>query len=245
MSTATEPISAGAYLRRAATSSLGAKVLMAASGLLFYGWLTLHLLGNLSIFAGPGVNGDPAPIDEYAHLLQSKPALLWAQRIALLAIVGIHVAMGLRLSALNKAARPQPYASPRRWRQASLASRTMALSGLVVLGFIVFHLAHFTLGVVDTDLFRQTIENEVNGRRGVYALLQRTFSNPLYATIYAVAMGFIGFHLSHAIWSATQTLGLNGPKWTPLAKKAGLAVGVGLAALFATIPLAGLFGLLK
>lgn len=70
MTTATQPITAGGYLRRAATSSLGAKVLMAVSGLLFYGWLTLHLLGNLSIFAGgPTMN-------EYAHMLQSKPALL-------------------------------------------------------------------------------------------------------------------------------------------------------------------------
>lgn len=237
MSAATTPMTAGAYVRRAATSSLGAKVVMAASGLLFYGWLILHMMGNLALFAGRETE------NKYAHFLHSTPELLWAQRIGLFLVVVAHVVTGIRLALLNRAARPQPYASPRSWRQATLASRTMALTGLVVLAFVIFHLLHFTGGVVFPRNFAQPYGPE--GMLDVYGMVARSFAVPGIALIYVVAMGVIGFHLSHAVWSATQTLGLTGPKWTPFARLAGLVLGVGVATVFCLIPLAGLFGIIR
>ncbi len=238
MASSTTTVTAGAYLRRAAASSLGAKVLMAVSGLLFYGWLVLHLLGNLAIFAGQET------MNEYAHLLQSKPALLWGQRIGLLAVALTHIVTGIILTRRNAAARPQPYQSPRNWRQASLASRTMAISGLVVLSFIIFHLLHFTGGVVLSEFYAKT-PVDPSQVPDVYAMVTRSFHTPWVALVYFVGMGFIGLHLSHAVWSATQTLGLNGPKWTPLAKTLGFALGVGLAAVFSLIPAANLADIIK
>lgn len=234
MAAATTPNSAGSYLGRALSSALGAKVLMAVSGLLFYGWLVLHLLGNISIFAGSAV------MNEYAHLLASKPALLWGQRIGLLAVVLTHVVTAIKLSAKNRAARPQPYASPRRWRQASLASRTMLVSGLVVLAFLVMHLLHFTVRA-----FESAALPTAAGLPDVAGMVIHAFSNPAIAIGYVVSVGFIGFHLSHAVWSASQTLGFTGPRVRPATTALGLVMGVGLAALFCLIPLAGLAGLLK
>jgi succinate dehydrogenase / fumarate reductase cytochrome b subunit len=233
---ASTPLTAGGYLQRALQSSLGAKLVMAASGLVFYGWLVLHLLGNLTIFAGKET------VNEYAHFLQSKPELLWASRIVLLLAVLAHVFTGVSLSAKNKAARPQPYQSPRKWRQATLASRTMLVSGLVALGFLLFHLLHFTGGIVQPEAYAQT--HGAGAIADVHGMVKAGFENPAIALFYVFAVAMIGFHLSHAVWSATQTLGLNGPLWTPLAKRVGWALGVGVATLFCLIPLAGLFGLL-
>ena len=238
MASPTTTVTAGAYLRRAAASSLGAKVLMAASGLLFYGWLALHLFGNLSIFAGQET------FNEYAHLLQSKPALLWGQRIGLLAVVLTHIGTGIMLTRRNQAARPQPYQSPRHWRQASLASRTMAVSGFVVLAFLVFHLLHFTGGLVLSEFYAKA-PTDPTKIPDVFSMVSRSFHTPWVALVYLVGMGFIGMHLSHAVWSATQTLGLNGPKWTPFAKTLGFILGVGIAAAFALIPAANLADIIK
>ena len=232
MSAATSQ-TAGGYLGRTFSSALGAKVLMALSGLLFYGWLILHLLGNISIFAGSET------MNEYAHLLASKPALLWGQRIGLLAVVLTHIVTALKLSAKNRAARPQPYASPRKWRQATLASRTMLVSGLIVLAFLVFHLAHFTLHLVPG-----TVLGERAGLPDVAGMVIAAFHNPAIALFYVVAVGFIGFHLSHAVWSASQTLGFTGPRVRPVTTTLGWVLGVGLATFFCLIPLAGLAGLL-
>jgi len=236
MSSASQPATAGTYVKRAASSSLGMKLVMAASGLLFYGWLILHLVGNLSIFAGR------LTMNEYAHLLHSKPALLWGQRIALLAIVATHIYTGIRLAQINRAARPQPYQSPRKWRQATLASRSMLVSGLVVLGFLAFHLAHFTGNVILPEFAPKT---NVDGILDVYSMVVQSFRIPWVAALYIVGVGTIGLHLSHAVWSSTQTLGLNGPKWTPMAKTLGFLLGVGVAALFCLIPLAGVLQILK
>jgi succinate dehydrogenase / fumarate reductase cytochrome b subunit len=233
-------LTVGGYLQAALRSSLGAKLVMAVTGLIFYVWLILHLLGNLSVFAGAET------MNAYAHFLQSKPELLWASRIGLLGVVLAHVFTGISLSTKNKAARPTAYQSPRNWRQASLASRTMLVSGLVALTFLLVHLLHFTGGVLQPDSFAKTHTTLVDGEQvaDVYAMVKAAFETPGYALFYVFSVGMIGFHLSHAVWSATHTLGFTGPRWTPFAKKLGWALGVGVAALFCLIPIAGLAGFL-
>lgn len=230
MAAPSTPITAGAYVSRAASSSLGAKVIMAVSGLLFYGWLCLHMLGNLAVFAGHEA------MNKYAHLLQSNKELLWTMRLGLLAVVVTHVVSAIRLSARNRAARPEAYQSPRNWRQASLASRTMLVSGLVALAFLVFHLAHFTGGLIQSEFYAGN--TTWDGMPDVYAMVTASFRNPGIALLYVVSVGTIGFHLSHAVWSATHTLGLTGPKWTPWARSLGWLLGVGVAAIMCLIPIA-------
>lgn len=226
--------SALAVVRTAVTSSLGAKIVMAVTGTLLFVWLVLHLLGNIAVFAGPG------PMNAYAHFLKSKPELLWPMRVGLLAVAALHVWSGLRLAALNAAARPEAYAL-RRWRKATLAARTMRVTGLVVLAFIVFHLLHFTGGVVLGAFFPAAPADPLQ-HADVFGMVVRSFQLPWVVAVYVVGVGLVGLHLSHGLWSAAQSLGLNGRKFTPFMVKAGAAAAWLLIALFLLIPLAVLAG---
>ena len=128
-------------LLRPVRSSLGKKYVMAVTGVLLIGFVLGHMAGNLLIYFGPDA------LNSYAAALKAKPALLWAARIGLLVLFLLHLYLAFRLTLENYSARPQGYVVERTLR-ASFASRHMMLTGLVLLGFIVYHLAHFTFGVV-------------------------------------------------------------------------------------------------
>src|SRR5437867_824422 len=121
-------------------SSVGRKFLMAGSGLVMVLWLIAHLVGNLQVFLGPDA------LNRYGHFLQTNPEILWPSRIGLLVLVGVHIWAAITLSAENRAARPVAYAAYRPVGS-SYASRTMLMSGLIVLAFIIYHLLHYTAQV--------------------------------------------------------------------------------------------------
>ena len=178
-------------------SSISAKTAMAVSGLGLVLFVIAHMVGNLQIFLGQET------LNAYAYKLKSMPALLWTARIGLLATFVVHLGLAVYLRKLNKAARPQPYAY-RDPVEASFASRTMLLSGLVIFAFVIYHLLHFTLGVTDSRLLALT---DANGHHDVYSMVVMSFQHPLVSLAYAVAMVFLGLHLSHAISSMIQTAG--------------------------------------
>lgn len=128
-------------LLRPARSSLGKKYAMAVTGLLLTGFVLGHMSGNLLIYAGPDA------LNTYAQTLKSKPALLWAARGGLLVLFVVHLGLALRLTFENRAARPHRYVYEDTLK-ASWASRHMLLSGLFIFTFLLYHLAHFTLGWV-------------------------------------------------------------------------------------------------
>jgi succinate dehydrogenase / fumarate reductase cytochrome b subunit len=128
-------------LPRPVRSSLGSKYLMAITGLLLIVFVIAHMIGNLLLFLGPDA------VNSYAHALKEKPILLWTARIGLLVVFVVHVLLGIRLTRQNSEARPVRYVYEDTM-QASWASRHMLLSGLVLLAFVIYHLAHFTFGVV-------------------------------------------------------------------------------------------------
>ena len=119
-------------------ASLGSKVLIALSGLGLAGFVVFHMLGNLQVFEGQDA------LNAYAAFLRDMPMALWSARVALLAIVGLHIGLSVRLAIQNRRARPAGYVV-HHYRRASLTSRTMTLTGVLVL-FIVFHLVHLTAG---------------------------------------------------------------------------------------------------
>jgi len=132
---------------RPLTSSLGTKYLMAITGVLLTGFVLVHMAGNLLVYAGPDA------LNSYAHGLKSRPYLLWPARLGLLAVFVLHLVLAVRLRVQNARARPEPY-KYEDTLQASWASRHMLLTGLVLLAFTVFHLAHFTAGVVEGAEFQ-------------------------------------------------------------------------------------------
>lgn len=182
---------------RAYGSSLGKKYIMAITGFLLFLFVIVHMAGNLQVFLGQ------EPMNAYAHLLKSKPGLLWTARIGLIVIAILHIVSAVQLAAENRAARPNSYAEGK--PIASFASRTILVSGLIVLAFIVYHLMHFTFGVTNPDFLEL---RDLNGQHDVYRMVINGFTNPYVSVFYIISMGLLCLHLSHGVSSMFQSLGI-------------------------------------
>lgn len=213
-------------------SSLGSKVVMAITGILLFGFLVGHMAGNLLVFRGQEA------MNAYAYFLKSSPILLWSARLGLLVVFGLHVATAFRLTRQNRAARPERYAYEQTV-QASFASRTMIMSGLVVLAFAVYHLLHFTVGVVQPAAYSLA---DRQGRHDVFTMVVLGFRHPLIATSYVVAVALLGLHLSHGLQSLFQSLGLRHPRYTPFITLGAPILSALLTVGFLAVPLSILLG---
>lgn len=214
-------------------TSLGSKVLVALSGLALTGFVIFHMLGNLQVFQGPEA------LNTYAAFLREMPMALWTVRLALLAIVALHIGLAVRLAIDNRRARPVGYVA-HRYRRASVSSRTMALTGSLLVLFIVFHLLHLTAGVVDPSVHNRL---DVRGQRDVFGNIVHAFQNPLLVVIYLVGQVVLGLHLSHALSSSLQTLGMEHPMLDRLFRGAGPLVAMLVVVGNTAIVLAIAFGL--
>jgi len=210
-------------------STVGTKVLMALTGLALFGFLVAHLAGNLQMLAG-----DHAPelMNAYAAKLKSLGPLLWVARIGLLATFALHIALAIRLTALNKSARPVPYAYESTV-QASWGSRTMILTGSLVVLFVLFHLAHFTLGFTHPEHYAL---EDAQGRHDVFNMVVSGFKLPAVSAGYGLAMLVVGLHLSHGLGSLARSLGLSNPRLQALVQRGGVALAILIAVGFAAIP---------
>src|SRR3954469_18213033 len=159
-------------LKRIFGSSLGKKYIMGVSGCLLFLFVVAHLLGNLQIFLGPEA------INRYGHFLQTNPELIWPARIGLLVMVALHIWASIKLTFENRAARPVAYAQYQ-VVAASYASRTMFMSGLIILAFIIYHLLHFTVQVSQINLTGQNFVDfhDPQQRHDVFRMMVTGFSN--------------------------------------------------------------------
>lgn len=211
-------------------SSIGRKFLMAVSGLILIGFVIGHLVGNLQIFSHPDqING-------YAEFLHGLGPLLWVARIGLLAAVVIHIWAAVVLTLENRRARGTQRYGVAHTIQATLASRTMRLTGLVVLAFLLYHLAHFTLGGAQAETFKanlplytMTSDYHVAGipvvKAGaevldVHSMVVFGFQRPLVSGFYILAVGLLSFHLVHGADSMFQTLGWRNHRWSAALRRA-------------------------
>lgn len=220
-------------------SSIGRKILMAATGLVLFGFVTGHLLGNLQIFL------PPEKINAYGHTLESLGAVLWLIRAFLLLCLAIHVWLAIQLTLENRAARPQAYGVDH-VNRATLASRIMARTGFVVLAFIFFHIAHYTVRAGHPEWGQQTF-TLLNGEkvRDIHTMMIQGFSNVWVSLFYIIAVGVLSYHLVHGIVSLVQTLGLKNEKWTVGLQRFARLYCWAYFLLNASIPLAVLGGVVK
>lgn len=211
------------------TSTVGTKILIAATGLALFLFLCGHLAGNLLLFAGPDA------FNHYSHALISNP-LIYAVEAGLVGIFLLHVFNAVTNWWSNRGARTTRY-EMKEWAghtsRKSLASTTMIVTGVVTFVFVVLHLKTFKYGP-----WYETPD----GMRDLYTLTIEIFRSPLYVAGYVVCMGLIFLHLRHGLASTMQTLGVNHPRYNRYILMAGtwLAVIIGLG--FAIIPVAIYFG---
>lgn len=225
---------------RALDSTIGTKTVMAATGVLLLLFTLAHMLGNLQVFAGP------EKLNAYAQTLQDLGGVLWAMRLGLLAIFVLHVASAFKVWRRNRAARPARY-EVQRWSTSSYASRTMMMSGVLVLAFIVYHLLHFTFGAVQPQYFHLPDFGPQNAaehpRHDVYRMVVLGFREPVVALSYVVAQVLLGMHIWHGASSLFQTLGFVNPRFDVLKRAAGPLLAIVIVAGNCAIPLAVLLNL--
>lgn len=211
-------------------SSVGRKLVMAVTGIILFGFVVGHMLGNLQIYMGP------AAINAYGEFLREflHGTGIWIARAVLLASVGLHIWAATTLTLESWAARPQGYRAVEH-RESSYASRTMVWSGPILALFIVYHLAHFTFGSVHPDF----IEGDV------YHNVIVGFSVPWVSAFYIAAMLCLGLHMYHGVWSMLQTLGLSHPRWNRLRFAFSAVASAGVVVGNISIPVAVLMGLVR
>ena len=221
-------------------SSLGKKYIMAVSGFALFLFVVAHLVGNLQVFLGPEA------INRYGHFLQSNEELLWPARVILLTLVCLHIWAAERVTRENYAARPVAYANYKPVGS-SFASRTMLMSGLNVLAFIIYHLLHYTVMVKAVNLTGQNFAAkpefyDAQGRHDVFKMMVVGFNNGWVCLFYVVGVGLLCLHLSHGVSSMFQSLGWKSKTYGPLLDKAAVALAWLIFLGYASIPTAILLG---
>ncbi len=214
-------------------TSLGKKAVMAVTGLVLLGFLLGHMLGNLQVYLGAAV------LDAYGHKLRELGPLLWCIRGILLLAFILHGWMVIDLYARSSAARPISY-NQRKSVATSYAAQAMWLSGIVILLFVVFHIAHFTFpgiamsGSYSHDEHGKVYQNVVNG-----------FRVPWVSGLYLLAQVVLGTHIFHGSWSLLQTLGLSHPRYDQRVRGVAKTIAVVIVLGNCSIPMAVLAGLVK
>ena len=215
-------------------SVVGKKIIMAVTGFILFGFILGHMAGNLQIFLPPGPDG-VAALDHYAEKLQALGPLLWLVRGVMLVAVCLPILMAFQLWLMKRQARPLDYLK-KASTVSTYASRTMYVSGPLVLLYLIYHLLQFTF---DTAAPPGAVEGQVRHN------LILAFQNEYVSFVYIVANLLLATHLYHGVWSMFQTLGIGHPKyawWLKLVAKAfAFVVGIG----FCSVPIGVLTGLVK
>ncbi len=213
-----------------AWSSVGKKLITGITGLGLVGFVITHLIGNLTLLIGAEA------FNEYTYFLHHL-GHGWFVILAEMGLIGfflLHIVSGLRVAMSRRLGRPKGYVvrgdagSPSR---KTAASRSMAISGIFLLVFVVLHVRHFKFGPEYTTL----VHGEPS--RDLYRLVVAEFQEPLVVGAYVLSMLFLGLHLRHGVWSMIQSLGGLSRKLLPLAYTAALFVGALLALGFIILPL--------
>jgi len=218
---------------RYARSSIGAKHIMAVTGLLLFLFTVVHMIGHLQMFGGRDI------YNTYAHFLQSLWEVKWPVRAGLLGLLLVHIVIALGLVAKNRAARPVGYAKYRPV-VSSAAGRAMAFTGLAVFAFLAFHILHFTVGQVQPGYFH-TLDSKQ--RWDAYSMFVHGFQNPAIYGVYLAGMAVLAMHLGHGAASWLQSLGWRHPKYP--VDKLGPALAVFLFVGYMVPPTAVLLGAVR
>ncbi len=219
-------------------SSIGRKLVMAATGMCLVGFVIVHLLGNSSIFIGAdGINA-------YAEHLHALGPIVWIFRIVLLGLFGLHIFFGIQLTLENRAARPIDYSQKKNIRT-SFGAETMIYTGLAILAFAVYHLFHFTMHLTNPEISVSALPMDALGRNDVFTMMVLSFQKFFISAIYVGAMVTLLLHLSHGVQSLFQTFGVLNGSTLPIMEKIARAAAIVIFVGFISIPVSILLGLIN
>ena len=211
-------------------------MIVAVTGIVLIAFVIGHLIGNLQIFLGPDW------VNSYAEHLRALGPLLWIIRIFLLVTLLLHIFYTISLALENRRARPVHY-KRKKHVKATTASRYMAMSGLIIFVFILYHLAHFTVRVTDPRFL--LLKADPLNRYDVYSMMVYGFQNIYVSAFYVLALFLLTLHLTHGASSFFQSLGLSGEKPNPPLVKAGRVMAWLIFIGYTSIPVAVLLHLVE
>lgn len=206
---------------------------MGASGLALVGFLITHLAGNLLLFIPGGV-----AFNEYCQKLASFGPLLYVAEAGLAFVFVLHAVMAIRLKLENLSARGGKYqglkskGGPSRW---NFASVNMAVTGIILLVFLILHVKQFKFGPSIAQGYVTQVKGTLD--RDLYRLVVETFKDPIQVWLYVGVMLLLGAHLRHGFWSAFQSLGLMRPRFSSAIMVMGILIALIMAFGFLGIPL--------
>lgn len=217
-------------------SAVFLKAVMAVTGLMLFGFVVFHMLGNLKLYQGAeALNSYAEGLREFGKPFLGYEQFLWIARGGLLAAVALHIWSAWRLTVINRAARTQRYVAGVDWQKSTYASRTMRVSGVLVFTYVVYHLLHLTTGDAHSDF----------QYGDVYHNVVTAFSQPLVSLVYILANLLLATHLYHGLWSMFQSLGWTGPRFDRFRHGFALAFAVIIALGNISFPLAVLTGIVS
>jgi succinate dehydrogenase / fumarate reductase cytochrome b subunit len=221
-------------------STVGMKWVMALTGVMLFGFVLFHMIGNIKIYL-PDVEGVP-DLDVYAAWLRNllvpfvpETVTLWIMRGGLIAATGLHLHATVALTRRNLHARGDRSNSKPDLQASTYAARTMRLTGPLVLAFIIFHLLDITFGSANPDFIQHHVYHNV------VVSLQRTG----IAVFYILAQLALGYHLYHGLWSMFQSLGINSPKYNKLRRTFATSFTLLVVGLNISFVVAVMTGLVK
>ncbi len=221
-------------IKKALTSSIGKKYLMSISGLALLGFIVVHLLGNLTLYAPTG-----AAFNQYAKSLHDLGPLLLVAEIGLAGLFLFHAAVAIGIHLKSKDARGVGYEARQTSKGGSskfgLEANNMIITGLVLLAFVIGHVIHFRFGPGIAEGYTTMIDGEP--ARDLYRLVAEEFRKPVVSILYMLVMLFLGLHLRHGFWSWLQSMGAMAPKYTKPIYAIGTAFAVVVALGFLGIPI--------
>jgi succinate dehydrogenase / fumarate reductase cytochrome b subunit len=210
-------------------SSVGKKVIIAITGLIWVAYLITHVAANLLVFQGP------RRINAYSAFLHGTGGALWIPRLVLIAALVFHVVAAIQLAGRRYEARPVGYVAGREPQVSTWASRSIRWGGAVILVFLVYHILHFTVGTAHPDF----VEGDP------YHNVATGFQNPVVVIVYLAAMAAVGLHLYHGLWSSGRSLGISPPSPYPLRRTFALVLALLVWLGFTVIPIAVYVGVVR
>jgi succinate dehydrogenase / fumarate reductase cytochrome b subunit len=222
-----------AAITRFLQSTILSKIVMALTGCILVLFLLGHMAGNLQMYSGP------EKMNAYAHFLQGLGSTLWVIRAVMLTCAVLHIITSIYLKLQNLQARPDAYVM-KKWVKASINSRTMLWTGSLIGIFLAYHLMHFTFRTTNEAVYLL----DAAGKPNAWLMVFLSYQNPLISITYIVAMVLLWSHLSHAITSMFQTLGVNHPKYNGFINAIGPFLSTIIVAGFISVPVGVLTGLI-
>ncbi|HVK38739.1 MAG TPA: succinate dehydrogenase cytochrome b subunit [Candidatus Kapabacteria bacterium] len=217
----------------ALSSQVGRKLLTGITGILLVAFVIAHLSGNLSL-----LQTNPDPFNRYTAFLSGFGGLLVFVEIMLALVILLHAYLGIAIALRRKKARAQGYEvykSRGGESRQGLSSRTMAITGIVLLIFLVVHIWQFRFGPGVADGYVTTLDGKE--ARNLHLLVVETFRNIGWVIFYVVATALLGFHLRHGVWSMLQSLGAMKPRMSKAIYSVAFVLGLLLALGFLFLPI--------